>query len=145
LNALSLLLKKLLAQNFVRFVIVGSGAFAIDLLTYESSLHYLKMNHQLAYATGVVLATAFAFFLSKKWAFANQSQAWGKQSFLFALGRLAVIALTWYLYSVFHKRLEATELPYQNEISKIGSVACGFLINFFFAKLVVFKEVLSKE
>lgn len=84
-------------DEIIRFLIIGSSAFAINFIVYQSLLalldYFVETDSEVLRAVIVggpfliayVVAYIFNFYMSKKWTFKNSSPKTGSQAFKFLL------------------------------------------------------------
>jgi putative flippase GtrA len=157
-----------LGRDWFRFMIVGSTAFLIhwSLGTLTNLLILSGLNgvvlpdhdvfgffksvlvsgkpdgladgvavaNRLGYVAGWTMATIYAFLLNKIWTFGDREGSFGRQGLLFFLGRGLSFAITFCTNVAF---VEYMGIPFV--FSQVFNGLLNFVINFLFAKFIVFR------
>lgn len=128
-------IKTALSKPFIRYIIIGTIGFSIDLITTYTLRDIYNLNQYFANSIGITLAIFNNFFFNKYWTFQEKNGNIFKQLSLFILvsgiGLLTNSLLIW----VFHEYLLITF--YLSKIMAIVMLVCW---NYFVNQSLTFRK-----
>lgn len=132
------ILKKLFTKETISYLIFGVLTTVVDTITFYLCNNILKVEYIISTVIAWILAVFFAYFTNKIWVFKSKSNDIYmilKEILSFFFARLVslIFTLLWMIVTV--------ELLKLNEfISKILANFFVVIMNYFFSKLVIFKN-----
>lgn len=148
MKAVKKLISDLFSVEMLMYILFGIGTALIDNLTEIFLYNTLKFrSHALLVVTAntvsFLLSVIFAFVTNKKFVFKTKSESrhhLRMEALKFFLARMLT-----FIMSLFGMIVLVDKLSLNNEISKFVVSVGVVILNYFFSKLIIFKDKENKE
>lgn len=128
------MIKKLLSNQFVKYIIVGSATTGLDFLLVYIFVEYFHIFYLLSASLSIAIIFFISFSLNKYWTFNNREAKYFIHSIKYALSNI----VSWIInLSVLALFVEVFEVWYL--LAKVFATAAAVIWNFFIYRNWVFK------